>query len=211
MVKVLYDAYPEASTIRGGSEQMPLEVPLEYARRRGYEDAVNFLNSQTMYARKAQDTTAMHTLDENGWLPLHHAIKDKAPLGSIKLLVKGNPSAIRTVDDNLAFPLHIACQFSTVKVVWHLVQLDSRIPVGRLDINKDSVLHYACRGGNLDVVKYLLDEYASLVASVEANKAREQLPLHLLCEAGKDKVDIDSVEYVETIWLMLLANPEGFR
>jgi len=32
-----------------------------------------------------------------------------------------------------------------------------------------------------------------------------------VCEAGKDKVDIDidSPEYIEVIWRMLLANPEA--
>ena len=78
------------------------------------------------------------------------------------------------------------------------------------DTNKDSILHYACQGGNLEVIKYLLTNHASLVASAEVNQKRK-LPLHLLCEAGKDdKVDSDdnSTEYVETIWLMLLANPE---
>ena len=39
--------------------------------------------------------------------------------------------------------------------------------------------------------------------------AQNELPIHLLCEAGKDKVDCESSEYIETIWQMLLANPEA--
>ena len=70
------------------------------------------------------------------------------------------------------------------------------------------LLHSACRGRNLEVVKYLLDNHSSLVASAETNQ-KGKLPLHLLCEARKDKVDVDSAEYVETIWLMLLSNPEA--
>ena len=58
------------------------------------------------------------------------------------------------------------------------------------------------------VIKYFLDEHTSLVASAGVNEEGE-LPIHLLCEAGKDKVDVDSAEYVETIWLMLLSNPEA--
>ena len=70
-------------------------------------------------------------------------------------------------------------------------------------------MHYACRRGDLSVVKYLLDEHTSLVASAEVNEKGE-LPIHLMCEAGKDNVDIDdSTEYIETIWLMILANPEA--
>lgn len=53
------------------------------------------MNTTCIYATKARDLTAMSTADENGWLPLHHALKDKAPLGSIKLLLSGNPAALQ--------------------------------------------------------------------------------------------------------------------
>ena len=48
---------------------------------------INFLEAQLVYAEKSQDMAALSTLDENGWTPLHHALKNNAPLGSIKLLV----------------------------------------------------------------------------------------------------------------------------
>ena len=137
----------------------------------------------------------------------HHALKDGAPLGSIKLLVEGNPSALRTADRKLAFPLHIACEFSSVQVVKFLLELEG-IPVSHLDTNKDSILHYACRGRNLGVIKYLLENHPSLVASVEMNLNKD-LPLHLLCEAGKSRKNSDRTLHIETIWLMLLADPEA--
>jgi len=168
----------------------------------------DFLETQQAYVQQAQDIT----LDiSKGWLPLHFAVRDKAPLGTIKLLVKGNPVAARAVDDQFAFPLHVACEFSSANVVKFLVELDIN---GRIlehcDTNKNSILHYACHGGNLEAIKYFLDEHPSLVASVETN-GNGELPIHLLCEAGKDKNKVesdDSTEYVETIWRMLLANPE---
>ena len=168
-------------------------------------DVIAFLETQLANAERAQDMKTMTTLDNNGWLPLHHALKDKVPLGSIKLLLEGNPSAIRVNSNNGALPLHIACQFSSVKVVRFLVEIDS-VPVGRLDMNNDSVLHYACRGRNLGVIKYLVKNHVSLISSTEVNKKGE-LPIHLLCKAGKSRKD--STLYVETIWLMLLANPEA--
>ena len=59
----------------------------------------------------------------------------------------------------------------------------------------------------MTVVKYLLRSHAPLVASATVN-ANNELPIHLLCNAGKeDKVDKESTEYIETIWLLLLANP----
>ena len=71
--------------------------------------------------------------------------------------------------------------------------------------------------GQCEVVKYLLViNHASLVASAEVN-GHGELPTHLflLCEAGNDDVDDDDVdsdraaEYIETIWQMLLSNPEA--
>ena len=76
------------------------------------------------------------------------------------------------------------------------------------DLASMHLVHSACRGANLEVIKYFLDEHTSLVSSAEVNENGE-LPIHLLCEAGKDKVDVDSTEYIEIIWRMLLANPEA--
>jgi ankyrin repeat protein len=68
--------------------------------------------------------TAMATVDVNGWLPLHRALKNNAPLGSIKLIMRANPTAVKVADQNGAHPLHIACEFSSAKVVKYLVDLD---------------------------------------------------------------------------------------
>jgi len=198
VVKILYDACPEATFVLVNGR-----IPLEFARRRGFIGIVNFLEMQYTYTRKARDTKAMMTPDENGWLPLHHALKDKAPLGSIKLLLKGNPSALRTADNKLAFPIHIACQFSSSNVVQHLVELDN-ITVGHLDRNKDSVLHYACRGGNCEVAKYLMDSHSSLVSDTNADN---ELPFHLLLECGDEQVR-ESLEYTEVCFRLLQAYPE---
>jgi len=204
VVKALFDVFPEAIRVLDGNGNTALTL----ATNRGLQSITNFLETQQAYVTQAQDMTAMMTPDESGWLPLHRALKDKAPLGSIKLLLTGNPSAIRTADKKMAFPLHIACEFSSVKVVRYLVELES-MPIHQTDTNKDSILHYACRGGNLRVIRYLLHEHTSLVASVEANRKGE-LPIHLLCEEGKDKVDIaDGTKCIEIIWRMLLANPEA--
>jgi len=199
-IQVLYDVFPEASLVLDADGKPPTQLV-----KKGRKKVFKFFRDQYEYVKKLKDVGIMHSPDKNGWLPLHHALKDNVSLGTIKLIVKNCPAAVRMADDKLAFPIHIACEFTSVKVVKYLVEYDS-IPMGQLDTNKDSILHYACRGGNLDVVKYLLDN--SFVSSAEMN-GHGELPTHLLCEAGKDKVDVDSAEYVETIWLMLLANPEA--
>jgi len=202
-IQVLYDAFPEATFVLDADKKIPLQLI-----KKGRSEVVKFFSAQFEYIKHLNDMTFMITANEIGWLPLHRALKDDVSLGTIKLMVKKCSAAVRMADDKLAFPIHIACEFTSVKVVKFLVEYDS-IPLGQLDTNKDSILHYACRGGNLDVVKYLITNHSS-VSSAEEN-GNGELPIHLLCEAGKDKVDCDcdSAEYVETIWLMLLSNPEA--
>ena len=163
--------------------------------------------------------TKMTTVDENGQLPLHRALRGNAPLGSIKLLVRGNrdalqvadrrgaylgPVTVQVADDRLAYPLHIACEFSSTKVVKYLVELAGDA-LNIVDANKDSPLHYACRGGNLCVIKYLLH---ANVPSVSERNNDNKLAIHLLLECGENILDRESLVYVETVYQLLLANPE---
>ena len=194
----LFDAYPQAILIRNGEGRTPLEMAHMSSRDRL---VVNFLQTQQAYVQQAQDIKRKTNVDENDWQSLCCALKDNAPFGSIKLLVE----ALRSIGHTNSFPLNTACEFSSVKVVRYLVELDS-VPVDRLASLQ--LLHFACRGGNLGVIKYFLDDHVSLVASAEVNENGE-LPIHLLCEAGKDKVDCVSAEYIDIIWRMLLASPEA--
>ena len=147
MAQLLYDAYPEAIWTRDQNGKTPIHLARRQAKKRknGSNSAtlVNFLTAQLLHVEKAKTSN----LDENGWLPLHHALKENAPLGTIQLMVRTDLLAILTPDNELAFPLHIACEFSTVKVVQFLVKKDNS-SVYCIDKNKDSILHYACRGGN---------------------------------------------------------------
>ena len=207
-VQVLYDAFPEAIWIHDSDGKTPLDLAIAKGWNEGESrrSIVNFLQAQLVHAQKAKDTTTMMTPDENGWLPLHHALKDKAPLGSIKLLLKGNPSALMTANVNIAFPLHIACEFSSINVVKYLIELDVN---GRIlehcDTNKDSVLHFACHGGNLGVIEYLLDNHASLVSDMNTDN---KLPFHLLLEEFEDERVQKSREFTEVCFLLLRAHPE---
>jgi len=207
VIQALYDSFPEAILVLDADKKVPSQL-VSQRRKKDRSKVSTFFRDQYEYVTKMKDVGIMHSPDENGWLPLHHALKDNVSLGTIKLLLSKALVSVRVADDKLAFPIHIACEFSSIKVVKYLVEYDG-IPIGQLDTNKDSILHYACRGGNLDVVKYLITNHSFLVASSEVNK-KDELPIHMLCEAGKDKIDdCDSAEYIETIWLMLLSNPEA--
>ena len=148
-IQALYDAYPEAIFVSDGGRRTPLDI----ARK---QPAIDFLQTQLVYAQQSRNTAFMSTIDENGLLQLHRALKDDAPLGSIKLLIKGNPTALQLADHNGVYPVHIACKFSSDKVVKYLVELAGDT-LNNVDANKDSPLHYACCGGSLNVLKYLLE------------------------------------------------------
>ena len=203
-VRVLYDAYPDAILASDRDGRTPVDI----AQRHGNQPAIEFLQTQLVYARQAQDMTAMAALDEIGQLPLHRALKGNASLGSIKLLTRTNPAAVQVSDHNGAYPLHIACEFSSVKVVKYLVELAEVDTLNNSDAKNNSLLHYACRGGKCDVVKYLLE---SNVPSVLERNNDNKLAIHLLFECGENLLDRVSIAYVETVRQLLLANPEVAR
>ena len=169
---------------------------------------MDFLQTQLEYAEQSRNTAFMTTVDENGWLPLHHALEDNASLGSIKLLTRAHPAALQVSDQNGVYPLHIACSFLSVKVVKYLVELAEVDTLNSIDANNNSPLHYACRGGNYDVLKYLLE---ANVPSVSERNNDSKLAIHLLFECGENTLDRESMEYVETVRQLLLANPEMVR
>ena len=116
MIKVIYDAHPE--TIEDNTIASHIH---EY-----HQQIQTFINGELVYARQAKDRRQMTTPDHNRQLPLHTALQNNVRLGSIKLLVKGNPSAIRTFDRSGVIPLHGACQHhDSASVVQYLVGLDT--------------------------------------------------------------------------------------
>lgn len=62
---------------------------------------------------------------------------------------------------------YLACEFSSKSVVHYLMgELDVRGKTLEIisDSNKDTIFHCACRGGNLGIVKHLLECHSALVA-----------------------------------------------
>ena len=223
MTELLYDLYPEAILIRNGDQQLPIDI-LEKRLGEAFSFSYNeesiqriqepfsFLRVQMGYAWQAQDSTAMRTPDIIGSLPLHTALRSRAPLGSIKLLVKGNSDAIDVPDGSGIHPLSIACQCSTIGVVKYLVErLSSSNILNTRDVNNNYSLHHACRGGNCEVIDYLLETPMSS-ASVSERNANDMLPIHLFCEfvkgLGYEEGEEEDTELTETIWRLLTAYPE---
>jgi hypothetical protein len=149
----------------------------------------------------------MTTPDENGQLPLHTALQNNVTLGSIKLLVKGNPCAIRSFDNSGVIPLHIAClDHESTSVVQYLLGLDaSKRTLRAMDDDRSTALHYACRGAKYDTIARLLGEYDPV--SVSKRNANKKLPIDLLWESDGVE-DRESIEYTESVFRLLKAYPE---
>jgi hypothetical protein len=195
LIKVIYDAHPEAI------EKNEIVSDLN----RYHRDVQTFLNAQLDYSRQAKYHCLMMTPDEKGQLPLHIALQNNVTLGSVTLLVRGNPSAIRSFDNSGVMPLHIACQhYESASVVQYLLGLN-RKTLCATDFENNTALHYACRGAKYDTIALLLDKYEAV--SVSKRNDDKKLPIDLLWESDEVE-DRESIEYTESVFRLLRAYPE---
>lgn len=109
ILQVLYDAHPEAMENVSVTSDLPT-FPQEVQA---------FIDAQLHYASLAREHHILTTPDENGQLPLHVALRDNVTFGSIKLLVKGNPSAVSVQDNRGMMPLHIASNIMNQLVLFN--------------------------------------------------------------------------------------------
>eukprot|EP00985_Skeletonema_marinoi_P008647 scaffold3957_cov77-Skeletonema_marinoi.AAC.3 len=195
MIKVFYDAHPEA-----------IEEYLNAPNIQRYHQQVQaFINNELVYARQAKDHPLMITPDINGLLPLHTALQNNATLGSIKLLVKGNPPAVQSPDNSGLIPLHVAfVHHDSVNVVHYLLGLDTST-LDAVDKDGNSALHFACHCARHEIIVMLLERYDAV--SVSKRNTLKKLPIDLLWESD-EVLDRDSVEYTESVFRLLIAYPE---
>ena len=198
ILQLLYDAHPEVIE-DDGITQYPPVIPRE---------VLTFINTQLAYARQARNSTArqMKKRDENGQVPLHRALRVNVTLGSIKLLVKRNPSAVLAPDNSGALPLHVAIQHhDSTKVVDYLVGLDPNT-LTAVDKEGNTALHHACRGAKYDTITLLLEKYDAV--SVSQSNVYNKLPVHLLLESDAVSNREDDTKYLESVFQLLRAYPE---
>jgi ankyrin repeat protein len=112
IVKLVYDAYPEALHVRtrGGA------TPLDIARGKKTEVA-QFLAGQLEQARQIIQPGG------NGQLPLHRVLRTSEPSsGTIKLMTAANPTSLTTADNQGFISLHFACQLGHLDIVKYIVE-----------------------------------------------------------------------------------------
>ncbi len=196
VLQMLYDVYPEAIE---SNEVTTFNVTAFHPKIQ------TFINTQLNYARQARDRTFMNTRDENGQLSLHKALRDDATLGSIKLLVKSNPSAISCADNKGMMPLHVACQYhESASIVEYLISLNE-VALRTTDEEENTALHHACIGASHEIIALLIAKHGLL--SVAKRNAHNQLPIDLLLQNKNEVSDKQSVEYTESIYRLLRAYP----
>ena len=194
MIKIIFDVHPEAIKHRKIAKTI----------NRYHNEVKEFINAELAHTRQAKDRRLMTTPDDNGQLPLHTALQNNVRLGSIKLLVKGNPSALRTLENNFALPLHLACQHhDCASVVQYLLGLDNAA-LEIADRQGNTALHCACRGAKYDTIAMLLEKYDA--ASVSKRNSHDKLPIDLLWES--EASDRESVEYMGSVFQLMRAYPE---
>eukprot|EP00984_Skeletonema_dohrnii_P000360 scaffold120_cov134-Skeletonema_dohrnii-CCMP3373.AAC.3 len=195
VVKAIYDAHPEAIE----DDDIVSDIH-EY-----HEQVQAFINSQLVYARQAKDHHLMITPDGNGQLPLHTAVQNNVRLGSIKLLVKGNPSAVQSPDNSGLLPLHVACvHHYSASVIQYLIGLDTTT-LDAVDREGNTALHLACGSARHEFIALLLGKYNGV--SVSTRNAQKKLPIDLLWESSGVE-DRESYKFTESVFRLLNAYPE---
>eukprot|EP00984_Skeletonema_dohrnii_P029907 scaffold20876_cov71-Skeletonema_dohrnii-CCMP3373.AAC.1 len=153
VIELLYDAYPEAivtaeQTFRQAIDASEFDGPVQLI-------LADFLE----HAAQASDP---RLINDYGNIPLHYALLEVAPLGSIKLLVQADLSTLRIPDNEGSLPLHIACKYYCYgdwcpNVVKYLVDLDTMCLRVTND-QGDTPLHCACRAANYDAIELLFSQ-----------------------------------------------------
>ena len=195
IIKMLFDTYPEAIE----DSKIVRDI------HRYHQQVQAFINSQLVHARQAKDYRLMTTLDDNGRLPLHTALQNNVRLGSIKLLMKGNPAAILSLDNSGALPLHVACQHhNSTDVFDYLVGVDPST-LDAVDRDGNTALHLACGCAKYETITLLLEKYDAV--SVSKRNNNKKVPIDLLWESIAVE-DRESVEYTGSVFQLLKAYPE---
>eukprot|EP00984_Skeletonema_dohrnii_P011600 scaffold4638_cov125-Skeletonema_dohrnii-CCMP3373.AAC.1 len=197
VIKSLYNAYPEAIANAEASLRRFFdisEIP---------DDVKHFLVQQLRYAAQTSNLQLVRTQDGNGRLPLHHALEEDAPLGTIKLLVQADPATIQIPDSDGSLPLHTACEYHKCPdVIKYLLDNCRASLLVAEDKWGNTPLRYVCLEGRYDAIEMILTRYPN--APVATRNLDGDLPIQLLLDCDAPC----SADYASCIFLLLKASPE---
>lgn len=194
LVTILFDAYP------GAIRHSALNQEMRRRDTRLHPKVREFLHYQHNLSLPFNEVQEMY-----GPFPLHSVIMKNDCLGSIKLLVEGNPAAVQTLDNDGAIPLHLAVQHHhSIEAIQFLIKFD-RSTLIMTDSEGNTALHHACRGANYEVIALLLEKYDAV--SITTQNLRGKLPIELLFFETDSALDRNSSRYTATIFHLLRSYP----
>lgn len=147
------------------------------------------------------------TRDIHGSSLIHLACKHRSTVDVIKYLVgELGSEELSALDNNGCIPMHIACRHGSSKdVLTYLIKMNESGMI-MPDNRGELPIHKACRGGHIELLETLMDTNPSLVSTCNA---LNELPILILSKkSGKSEDVLESIEYTEAIWKLLLAHPE---
>ncbi len=217
VVQMLFDAHPGAILVSDptgdDADVLIREVLLNLDRaskwkKERIQKILDFVEKQKEYCVSAHnDDEHLTTPDEHGRLLLHKALADKdVSLGTIKMIVDKQNTAVHVADNDGLYPLHIASMNCTVDTLCHVLGVDDKGAVNKVDNEGNNILHATCKTGNLKVVEYIIDRHGSL--ATKANNKGQFPIVTLLDKDGKEGNVTEKAEYTGVIMKMLLAYPE---
>lgn len=125
--------------------------------------------------------------DDQGYLPLHHAVTNRAPVEVVVFLVNKWDRAIQERTDNGWLPLHLAVCHQSLEVVQFL---SSQWEHALLEKTNSGclLLHCAAAAGSVEVVEFLLNKREQVLQEADNDG---WLPLH---HAARSEAPIEVVQ-----------------
>ncbi|KAK4280203.1 hypothetical protein QN277_011853 [Acacia crassicarpa] len=144
----------------------------------------------------------IHLRNEQGWLPLHHAVF-LGYLQGVLYLVKQCPSCTMERDNNGSLPIHLACIEGHVKIVQELLTLCLDL-ADMVNHRGQNLLHIACTYRNYELVRYLLED-PSLGIMINQKDINGNTPLHLATISWNPKI-VHALTWDKRVDLSVLNN-----
>ena len=155
------------------------------------------------------NTDCVNSTDNQGSTVLHIAARHGLGIESLKLIrskIDRYDDLSLALDRNGCSAIHVACRHGiSIDSLKQILTIDDSL--WQEDNTSEIPLHKACRGGHLEVIRELLERN---VATLQKRNIKGELPVHILAKkAGKNGEVLDSVQYTEVIFRLLLSHPEA--
>jgi len=205
LVRILFDSCPAAIQLSDIGLFFQAHAPTAQQDPRAvlHPSVMEFLAYHRVFTLPFNELKEIY-----GPYPLHSIIMKNECLGSIKLLVKGNPAALQIPNDDGVIPLHLAVQHHhSIEVIQFLIKFD-RSTLIMSDSEGNTALHHACSCARYNIVTLLLKRHGAV--SVSKQNLKGKLPIELLLfRADSDStLDNDSTTYTSTVYHLLRSYPD---